>query len=317
MTKKPLISIIVPVFNEVDNIVPLYDRVSAVVAGLEGTYDFEFVFTDNCSTDGSFDILESLSKKDARIRAFRFSKNIGYQRSILTGYIKSRGEAIVQLDCDLQDPPEMIVEFLKLFEDGYDVVYGIRRSRQEGPLINALRAGFYRLIDKLSEDQLPHHAGDFRLISRRVAAALKDTDDCQPYLRGMIAAIGFRQTGIPYDRAKRERGESKFSFGQLISLALDGILYHSVVPLRAATLAALAMAVVTFIGIVIYFVGNLLYGQAWPAGFATTTILILFSITLNALFLGIIGEYLGRIYQQVKKRPTSIIEKSLNDDGRE
>jgi glycosyltransferase involved in cell wall biosynthesis len=317
LKKKSLVSIIVPLFNEATNITPLYERMTAAVAGLEEIYNFEYIFTDNCSTDGSFDILESLSKKDNRIRAYRFSKNIGYQRSILTGYIKARGAAIVQLDCDLQDPPEMIEEFLKLFEDGYDVVYGIRRSRQEGPFINALRTGFYRMIDKLTEDQLPHHAGDFRLISRRVASTLKETDDCQPYLRGMIAAIGFRQTGIPYDRVKRERGISKFSFGQLISLALDGILYHSVVPLRVATLTAFAMAVLTFIAIAIYFVGNLLYGQTWPTGFATTTILTLFSITLNALFLGIIGEYLGRIYQQVKRRPPSVIEKSLNDDGRE
>lgn len=315
MTEKPLISIIVPVFNEVDNIVPLYDRVTSVIAGLTDAYDFEIVITDNHSTDGSFQILENLAAGDLKVRVFRFSKNFGYQRSILTGYMKSRGDAVIQLDCDLQDPPEMIPEFLALFEKGHDVVYGIRRTRQEGPVINALRSAFYRLIDRLAEDQLPHHAGDFRLVSRRVVSALEETDDCQPYLRGMIAAIGFNQTGIPYDRAKRERGESKFSFAQLLSLALDGILYHSVVPLRVAILAALAMATITFIGIVIYFVGNLMYGQAWPAGFATTTILILFSITLNALFLGIIGEYLGRIYQQVKKRPASIIEKTLNDDS--
>ena len=315
MAKKRLISIVVPILNEIDNIVPFYDRVTSVVATLQDRYDFEFVITDNHSTDGSFEALKLLSRKDTRVRVFRFSKNFGYQRSILTGYVKAKGDAIVQLDCDLQDPPEMISEFLELYDKGYDVVYGIRRSRQEGVFINSLRAGFYKLIDKLSEDQLPHHAGDFRLVSKRVVEALNQSDDCQPYLRGMIAAIGFNQTGIPYDRAKRERGESKFSFFQLVSLALDGILYHSVIPLRIATLIALVMAVITLAGIIIYFVSNLLYGQDWPAGFATTTILILFSITLNALFLGIIGEYLGRIYKQIKKGPVSIIESSLNDNG--
>ncbi len=313
MSKKQLISIIVPVFNEAENIRPLYDRVKSVVSELKDFYDFEFVITDNHSTDGSFETLKKICKTDARLRVFRFSKNFGYQRSILTGYAKAKGDAIIQLDCDLQDPPEMISEFLAFFEKGYDVVYGIRRSRQEGRIINYLRSVFYRLIDRLAEDQLPHHAGDFRLVSKRVVDELKQTDDFQPYIRGMIAAIGFSQTGIPYDRGKRERGKSKFSFSQLLSLALDGILYHSVVPLRIASLTALVMAVITFIGITIYFVSNLLYGQDWPAGFATTTILILFSITLNALFLGIIGEYLGRIYQQVKKRPVSIVESSLND----
>ncbi len=312
-SNRPLISILVPVFNEEENLPVLYQRVSAVTGQLADRYDFEFVFTDNHSTDGSFTVLEKLAAGDRRIRVFRFSKNFGFQRSIMTGYMKTLGDAAIQIDCDLQDPPELFGEFLAKFEEGYDVVYGIRRSRQEGFLINGLRAVFYRIIDSLAEDDLPHNAGDFRLVSQRVIDAMKQIDDYHPYIRGMIAALGFRQTGIPYDRAKREKGKSKFSFRQLMSLAVDGILSHSIIPLRIASLTALAMSAITLIGIVFYMIGNFVFGQEWPAGFATTTVLLLLSITLNALFLGVIGEYLGRIYQQVKKRPITVIETTINE----
>ena len=308
-----MISILVPVFNEEENLPILFKRVSAVTGQLADRYDFEFVFTDNHSTDGSFTVLEKLAAGDRRIRVFRFSKNFGFQRSIMTGYMKTLGDAAIQIDCDLQDPPELFGEFLAKFEEGYDVVYGIRRSRQEGFLINGLRAVFYRIIDSLAEDDLPHNAGDFRLVSQRVIDAMKQIDDYHPYIRGMIAALGFRQTGIPYDRAKREKGKSKFSFRQLMSLAVDGILSHSIIPLRIASLTALAMSAITLIGIVFYMIGNFVFGQEWPAGFATTTVLLLLSITLNALFLGVIGEYLGRIYQQVKKRPITVIETTINE----
>ena len=312
-SSRSLISILVPVFNEEENLPILFKRVSAVTGQLADRYDFEFVFTDNHSTDGSFTVLEKLAAGDRRIRVFRFSKNFGFQRSIMTGYMKTLGDAAIQIDCDLQDPPELFGEFLAKFEEGYDVVYGIRRSRQEGFLINGLRAVFYRIIDALAEDDLPHNAGDFRLVSQRVIDAMKQIDDYHPYIRGMIAALGFRQTGIPYDRAKREKGKSKFSFRQLMSLAVDGILSHSIIPLRIASLTALAMSAITLIGIVFYMIGNFVFGQEWPAGFATTTVLLLLSITLNALFLGVIGEYLGRIYQQVKKRPITVIETTINE----
>ncbi len=311
---KKLISLIVPVYNEVDNVRALYDAVTRVMAGLEDRYDWELLFTDNHSEDGTFAILEEIAAADGRVRAIRFSRNFGFQRSILTGYMNARGEAAIQLDCDLQDPPELIPEFIAKWEEGYQVVYGVRRSRQEGAIITGLRKIFYRLIDALTEDKLPHDAGDFRLVGRPVLDALQGLDDQHPYLRGMIATLGFRQVGVPYDRNRRERGESKFSFGQLVSLALDGILHHSVIPLRIATMIGLIMAVLTFFGIIVYGSRRLFFGQDWPPGFATTTLLLLLSITLNALFLGVIGEYLGRIYQQVKKGPVTVEERRLNFD---
>lgn len=310
--RRKLISIIVPVYNEQGNIVPLYEAVNEVFARIEDQYDHEFVFTDNHSEDDTFAELSALAARDPRIRVFRFSRNFGFQRSIYTGYLKARGDAAVQIDCDLQDPPEMIVDFLRAWEGGIAVVYGVRRARREGWLITVLRKVFYRLIDLLSEDRLPLDAGDFRLVDRRVVEVLRRIADDKPYLRGTLATLGFTQQGIPYDRAARTRGESKFSLRDLFGLALDGILAHSIVPLRVATYTGLVVSVLTFLGVVGYLVGRLLFGADWPVGFATTTILILLSLSLNALFLGIIGEYVGRIYHQVRRRPLTIIEASVD-----
>ncbi|MBI3548567.1 MAG: glycosyltransferase family 2 protein [Elusimicrobia bacterium] len=311
MDKKALISFVVPVFNEEDNVGPLREAVERAMKSLP-KYDYEIIFTDNHSTDRTFERLAEAAKSDARVRALRFSRNFGYQRSILTGYTRARGSAAIQLDCDLQDPPSLIPEFIRLWEEGHHVVYGVRRSRKEGWCINIVRSVFYRLIDKLSEDPLPRDAGDFRLVDRRVIEELKKVEDSQPYLRGTLATLGFNQIGVPYDRDLRSRGESKFSLGDMISLALDGILNHSVLPLRAATYVGLFVAVATFLMLLGYLASRLLFGQHWPAGFATTTILLLLSISLNAMFLGVIGEYLGRIYRQIKRRPLTIVERELN-----
>ena len=188
----------------------------------------------------------------------------------------------------------------------------MRRKRQEGLGITLTRKIFYRLIDLLSEDHLPHDAGDFRLVDRVVIDVLRRIEDQKPYLRGTLATLGFNQKGVIYDRKGRQHGESKFSMRDLFALALDGILSHSIVPLRAATYTGLAVSVLTLIGLVGYGLGRFFFGKDWPAGFATTTVLILLSLGLNALFLGIIGEYVGRIYQQVHRRPLTIIEHRID-----
>lgn len=311
MSTKPLISIVVPVLNEEDNVEPLHKAVTTVMADLADRYDYEIVFTDNHSTDQTFSKLEAIASADDRVRALRFSKNFGFQKSILTGYLRANGDAVMEIDADMQDPPELIPEFIGKWEEGYHVVYGVRRSRQEGFLSQKARRLFYRLIDALSDDHLPHDAGDFRLVSRHVVDLISQVDDYHPYLRGLIASFGFEQVGIPYDRSARTSGESKFSFGQLMSLAVDGILQHSVIPLRIASITGLVLALIMVVVIVGYAIGRLFFGQQWPAGFATTTVLLLLGIVLNAMFLGVIGEYLGRIYQQVKKRPVTIIEREV------
>jgi len=309
--RKPLLTVLVPVFNEADNVGPLLAALAPVLDRLAPDLDAEILFTDNHSDDGTFDVLTAAAAADPRIRVLRFSRNFGFQRSILTGMLNARGDCAVQIDCDLQDPPELIAEFVRAWRAGAKVVYGVRRGRREGPAITLLRKVFYRLIDLLSETPLPVDAGDFRLVDRAVLDEIARMEDYHPYLRGAIAAMGFDQVGIPYDRAARARGESKFNFASLVRLAVDGILNHSIVPLRLATYTGLAVSALTLIGIVAAVAARFLFGQDWPAGWATLTVLVLLSLSLNALFLGVIGEYLGRIYQQVKKRPISIVERRL------
>jgi dolichol-phosphate mannosyltransferase len=311
---RPLLSVVVPVYNEEGNIEPLYAAVAAVMARLP--YDWELVFTDNCSTDATFAELAALAARDPRVRVFRFSRNFGFQRSIYTGYSKARGAAAIQIDCDLQDPPELIVDFVRAWEQGYKIVYGVRKKRVEGFVITLLRKVFYRLIDLLSEDHLPHDAGDFRLVDRTVLDVLKRIEDQSPYLRGTLATLGFAQKGIEYDRAGRTHGESKFRIRDLVGLAVDGILAHSTVPLRMATYTGVVVSVLTFIGVVVYTLGRIFFGSQWPPGFATTTLLLLLSLSLNAIFLGVIGEYVGRIYREVRKRPISIVERSIDNPPR-
>ncbi|MDR3736622.1 MAG: glycosyltransferase family 2 protein [Acidobacteriaceae bacterium] len=304
----PLVSIIVPVLNEEANIQPFYTAVTACIAPLAGQFRFEFVFTDNHSTDRTFALLSDLAVNDPRIRVYRFSRNFGYQRSIMTGYAQARGAAAIQLDCDLQDPPELIATFLQHWQAGADVVYGVRVKRKESWGINIARSAFYRLIDRLSEDPIPVDAGDFRLVSRRIIEVLRTFDDAQPYLRGTIAGLGFTQVGIEYSRAARARGESKFPFSKLMSLAIDGILNHSTMPLRISTYFGLAASVLTLCGLFGYLLAKIIFHSQWPAGFATLAALILASISINAMLLGIIGEYLGRMYRQMRTRPLTILE---------
>jgi dolichol-phosphate mannosyltransferase len=310
---RPIISLVVPVLNEEANVRRLYDRVARVIEGLGDRYRWELLFTDNHSSDRTFEILSQLASADGRVRALRFSRNFGYQRSILTGYVNAVGDVVIQLDCDMQDPPELIPALLAEWENGWKVVYGVRQSRQEGPVINAARKVFYRGLNWLSEDLLPLDAGDFRLVDRCVIEQLRQVEDANPYLRGMIATMGFAQKGFPYARAAREAGESKFHARQLIHIALDGLLNHSIVPLRLATYTSAAVMLIALLLSAGYLISRITAaGQEWPAGFTTLALLVLLSTAMNAFFFGLQGEYIHRIFRQVKRQPLTIIECELN-----
>jgi len=311
------ISIIVPVYNEESNVLDAYSALSKISESLNGKYGFEIIFTDNHSQDETFNILQSLAKNDPRLKVVRFSRNFGYQKSIYTGYLLSSGNAVVQFDCDMQDPPEMIHQFIKKWEEGYLVVYGIRKRRNEFFLINAARKTFYRIISFLSDDNLPYDAGEFRLIDKKLIDEFRKLYDYSPYIRGLIASFGFDQIGIPYDRLRRKKGKSKFKIPDLIGLSIDGIVNHSSMPLRLATYCGFIIFLFAFFLSFGYIIGKLFFGQSWPKGFTTIIILILFSLGLNASFLGIMGEYIARIYQQVKRRPITLIDKTINLDDKE
>lgn len=312
MTQKmTLVSIIVPAFNEEMNVERAYLAVIDVFDGLP-EYDFEMMITDNHSTDRTFEILSEIALADPRVRVIRFSKNVGYQRSVLTGYQAASGDCAIQIDCDLQDPPSLIPQMLDKWQEGHEVVYGIRRSLKDGPIVAAMRRLFYKLINKLSEDELPENAGEFRLVNQRILQELRKVRDTSPYVRGLISAMGFSQVGFEYDRQARVAGESKFPFRAMLALAVDGIVNHSLIPLRLASICSLWIGALTFFLLMFYTIAKLVFGQDWPAGFATTTVLLLMSITMNAMFLGIVGEYLGRIFMQSKQLNVPIIEQRLN-----
>ena len=311
---KHLISIVVPVFNEEINIQKLYDRVNSALAMEANKYDIEYIFTDNNSFDGSFDILSNLGLSDKRVKVYRFSKNYGYQRSIFMGYKFARGDVAIQLDADIQDPPELIPDFLRMWEKGYKVVYGIRTSRQEGFLLTWLRNLFYWLVFHLSDDSVPKNAGDFRLIDRKIIEELIKINDPNIYVRGRISAMGFKQIGINYDRQARAGGRSKFNAGKMIGLALDAITHHSVVPLRLASIIGiLAMLVGLFMSLG-YVVAHFTIGSKWPGGFATLAVLTTFSIGINGLLLGVMGEYIARIFKQLKDTENVIVEAAINNN---
>ena len=309
--KVPLVSISIPVLNEADNIDRLYDRLTALADRTQGQCDLEFVFSDNHSSDETWKKLTTLAGRDARVRAVRFARNVGFQRSILANFMHTRGDAVMQIDADLQDPPELLEEFFRLWRAGYHVVYGVRRKRKEGRLINAFRKAGYWLIDKVSEYPIPRDVGDFRLVDRRVINALCAMRSSHPYLRGMIAGLGFNQTGVEYDRDARIAGESKFGVWRLISLGLTAVFNHSVVPLRLATFVGVATLTLSALGTLYYFILRLAF-PSLPVGLASIHILVLFGIGLNSLLLGIIGEYILRIYILMRSEPVAIVENSLN-----
>jgi glycosyltransferase involved in cell wall biosynthesis len=310
-SRRPLITISVPVLDEVDNIDSLYERLCRLGEAMADRCDLEFVFSDNHSQDLTWDKLTQLASTDPRVRAIRFSKNVGFQRSILANYLHSRGDAVLQIDADLQDPPELLGEFFKLWRSGYSVVYGIRKKRPEGPLLRWFRRFGYWFIDKVSEHPIPRDVGDFRLVDRVVVNALLKINSPTPYLRGMIAGLGFSQIGVPYNRDQRVHGKSKFNMLRLTQLGVSGIVNHSVVPLRIASIVGLVALCISIIAGLYFVIGKLIQPD-YPRGLASVHVLVLFGIGLQSFLLGIVGEYLLRIYLILRAEPLAIVERTLN-----
>jgi glycosyltransferase involved in cell wall biosynthesis len=309
--RRPLISIAIPVLNEADNMDALYVRLNRLSKTMADKCDFEFVFSDNHSDDRTWDMLCDLSSRDPRVRAIRFSKNVGFQRSILANYMHTRGDAVLQIDADLQDPPELLEQFFDLWQQGNHVVYGVRAKRPEGAFINSFRKFGYWVIDKISEHPIPRDAGDFRLVDRKVIDSVQKFRSTSPYLRGLIAGLGFKQIGVPYERAARVAGSSKFGLAQLVRLGMTGVFNHSVVPLRVATYSGLFLLALSMLG-TLYYIGLRLFQPNLPRGLASIHILVLFGIGFQSLLLGILGEYLQRIYILLRAEPTAIVEEALN-----
>jgi polyisoprenyl-phosphate glycosyltransferase len=311
--RRQLISVVIPVFNEENNVRRAYAEVCQVFDEI-GRYDVEILFTDNHSVDRTPQILAELAGSDRRVKVVRFARNFGFQNSILTGYRLAAGDAAFQLDCDLQDPPRTFPAFLDLWEKGHDVVVGVRRKRQESPLIQLGRKVYYRLIQRFSDDNLIPDGGDFRLVDRSVLDELRRIHEAYPYTRGLISSLAKRQIGVPVDRDKRQFDQSKFPLKRMLGLAMDGFFAHSLMPLRLASYFGFIMAIGLFLMAIGYAIARLLVGSDWPSGFASLAVLIAFGASINAIFIGVIGEYVGRIYGQVRLRPNAVIESTINLD---
>jgi polyisoprenyl-phosphate glycosyltransferase len=304
-----LISIVIPALNEEGNIGPLERELAQSLDGLP--YDFEFIVVDNGSTDGTEASVRAICARDRRWKYVRFSRNFGVEASITAGYKLASGEAIVVLYSDLQDPPQVIPAFLEKWREGYDVVYGVRTVRTGDPKWrNGLARIGYKVVSELAEVQIPRNVGDFRLISRPVRDALEACGEYNRYMRGLIAWLGFRQTGVEYKRRAREAGESKAPLGSLIVFALNAVTSFSVKPLRLFTLVGFSLLTLCIIAVPIY-VFLYLTGDA-PAGITTLIVLGLLGIGINSLGIGVLGEYLGRTYAETKRRPLYIIAESVN-----
>jgi glycosyltransferase involved in cell wall biosynthesis len=301
-------SIVAPVFNELENIPELYRRVSAVMSDLRTSW--ELVLVDDGSSDGSTEAIRDLASKDKRVRPVIFARNFGHQIAVTAGWDYARGEAVVIMDADLQDPPEVIPDLAAKWREGYEVVYAVRAEREGETWVKKLTAAaFYRIIYRITDVKIPLDTGDFRLLDRKVVETLKTMREHHRFPRGMAAWVGFRQIGVPYKRAARFSGTTKYPFRKMLKLALNAITGFSYFPLELATYFGFASAGLAIIAIPVVAVMRVI-GHGAFLGQATTLIAVLFLGGVQLIFLGVLGEYLGRIYDEVKGRPLYIVREA-------
>ena len=299
------LSIVVPAHNEMANLVPFYDRVTKVMADL--SVDYRVIVVDDGSTDGTFDQLQKFHQKDNRWQGIRLSRNYGQQAAIAAGLSEATGDATIILDCDLQDPPEIISSFLDHWKSGYQVVYAIRKNRKEPLLKRACYKLFYKLLYAVSYTKIPMDAGDFSLIDRRVVNALNALPEHNRYIRGLRAWVGFKQIGIPVDRDERHSGISSYTLGKLVKLAADGFFNFSWFPVRLLTWLGAISVTIGFIYLIVILYLRFNYSFDIP-GWTTLVFAVIGFGGANLIGLGIIGEYVGRIFDEVRQRPQYIIE---------
>ncbi len=303
-TREATLSVVVPCYNEEEVVRATHARLAEVLAGEE----FEIVYVNDGSRDATLPILLEIQESDPRVRVVDLSRNFGHQRAVTAGIDYASGRAVVLIDADLQDPPEVILRMLEKWREGYAVVYGQRKERagEPGWRKTAMKI-FYRLMNRMSEISMPLDTGDFRLMDRKVVTALKRMPERDRYIRGMVTWVGHRQCAVEYARAGRFAGQSKYPLPKLIGLALDGLLSFSIKPLRLAVRLGLLTALLGLAGIV-YVVIVRLTTTRWVTGWAFLTVTILLLGGVQLVCLGIIGEYVGRIYGETKRRPLYFVE---------
>ncbi len=306
MNESKLISIVVPVFNETEVIETFYKRMKAVVDSF-GSMAYELIFIDDGSSDDSYLKLKKMADYEPRVKIIRFSRNFGHQIAITAGIDIAKGDAVVVIDADLQDPPEVIKDFITKWEEGYDVVYGVREKREGESKMKLFTASlFYRLLRAIIKIDVPVDTGDFRLISRRVVDHFKSLKETDRFVRGLVSWIGFKQKGVAYKRDKRYAGETKYPYSKMLKFALDGITSFSSVPLKLATWLGYLTSFLAFLYLSSVFIQKILGFTVH--GWATIMVGMLLLGGVQLICLGIIGEYIGRIFNETKRRPMYVIE---------
>ncbi len=307
---RPTLSLVLPVYDEEQVIPELHQQLQEFLKAL--ATDAEVVFVDDGSRDATFELLQKLVEQDARYRILSFSRNFGHQTAITAGVDHARGEAVVVMDADLQDPPSVVLEMMLKWREGYDVVYGKRQSRAGETFFKKITAkAFYRLFAAMIPIQVPLDTGDFRLMSRRVVLTLRALRETHRFVRGMVSWVGFRQTAVLYDRPARFAGTTKYPLRKMVRFAVDGITSFSVLPLRFSTYLGVTMSALSVLYAIWAVIVHFFLKRTVP-GWTATVVLISLLASVQLLMIGILGEYVGRIYEEVKRRPLYVIRDRVN-----
>lgn len=309
--KRAKISVVTPCYNEEENVELLYNKVKEVFSRL-GEYDYEHIFIDNASTDNTVKILKSIAIKDKNLKIIVNSRNFGHIRSPFYGLLQGSGDAVVFLAADLQDPPEMIKDFILKWKEGYKIVLGVKKQSKESRLMFAVRKLFYDLIGAISEIGHIKNFTGFGLYDNRIIQILRNIDDPYPYFRGLVCDIGFEIFTIEFVQPARKKGVTKNNFYSLYDMAMLGITNHSKIPLRLAAMLGFLVALISFFVALVYLIYKIIFWQSFTVGTAPIIIGLFFFSAVQLFFIGILGEYIGSIHTQVLKRPLVIEKERIN-----
>src|SRR4051812_38208604 len=307
----PLLSVIVPVKNEEEGIIPFVERVGAILDRAAEGSGWEILFVDDGSTDSTLAAIVAAHGREPRIRAISLSRNFGKEAALSAGLDHARGRAVVPMDVDMQDPPEVLPEMIAKWLDGYEMVFGVRRCRSSDGWAKRVTAGlYYRAHNMVSADKIPENAGDFRLLDRKVVDVIRAMPERNRFMKGLFAWAGFKQTAVEYDRAERTTGTTKFNYWRLWTLALDGITSASTVPLRVWSYVGAAVALIA-LGYAGFIATRTLWFGAQVPGYASIMVSVLFLGGVQLISLGVLGEYVGRILTETKQRPLYVVRDSI------
>jgi len=311
MSEIRTVTVLTPCYNEADNVQTLYERVRAVFQPLD-EYRYEHVFIDNASTDETVPILRDIAARDKSVKVIVNTRNFGHIRSPYHALLQCRGDAVIGMAADLQDPPELIPAFLEKWREGFKVVLGVKSASDESTVMFAIRRWGYSVIDRLSEVKQVRNTTGFGLYDKAFVAVLRRLPDPYPYFRGIVAELGFRYATVPYTQPKRTRGITKNGLYTLYDLGVQGIVNHSKIPLRMATILGFCSSVVSLAAALVYFVMKMLFWYNIPIGIAPLIIGLFCAASVQLFFLGVLGEYIGQIYTQVRNRPLVVEQERIN-----